>query len=304
MIELREISKLYGRTVAVDRLTFTVQPGRVTGFLGPNGAGKSTTLRVILGLDAPTSGTATIDGRAYQALSRPLCRVGALLDSGAVPGARTARDHLRWLARSNGLPGTRAETVLGMVGLGDVAHRRVGGFSLGMKQRLGIAAALLGDPPALILDEPINGLDPEGIRWLRGLLRDLASQGRCVLVSSHLMSEMQATADHLVVIGQGRLVADTDTQTFIERAATGHVTVRSPHSGALASLLIDHGGHVIPGNDDVLHVHGITADAIGDLAYRRGIAVHEITPHMASLEEAFMRLTADTTSYTAKDARP
>src|SRR5215470_1608795 len=270
MIEVRELTKRYGSAVAVDELSFTVRPGRVTGFLGPNGAGKSTTMRVILGLDAPTAGWATVGGRPYQRLVRPLHQAGALLDAGAVPGGRTARDHLLAIAASNGIGARRVAEVLGLAGLDSVAGKRVRGFSLGMKQRLGIAAALLGDPPVLMFDEPVNGLDPEGVHWIRGLFKSLAAEGRTVLVSSHLMSEMALTADHLVVIGRGRLVADAPIEEFVRQGSRNDILVRSPAGGALAGLLS-----------------------------QRGIALHELTPRHASLEEAFMELTKDSVDYHA-----
>jgi ABC-2 type transport system ATP-binding protein len=299
MIEVHELTKRYGPTTAVDRLSFGVPPGRVTGFLGPNGAGKSTTLRMILGLARPTRGSATIDGRPYRALRRPLRHVGALLDATAVPAGRSAYHHLAALARSNGMGRTSVRAVLAEVGLTQVAHKRVGGFSLGMKQRLGIAAAMLGYPPVLIFDEPINGLDPEGIRWIRTLFRRLADQGHTVLVSSHLMSEMQATADHLVVIGRGRLIADTSTRDFVDRAGRRYVAVRSPDGGELARLLLADGAQVEPGDDGELRVTGLSVDRIGDLARTHGLGLHELTVRTGSLEEAFMAMTADAVDYQA-----
>ena len=244
MIEVCELTKRYGAAVAVDGLSFTVRPGRVTGFLGPNGAGKSTTMRVILGLDDPTAGRATIGGQPYARLSRPLHQVGTLLDAGAVHGGRTARNHLRAIAASNGIGARRVEEVLGLVGLDSAAGRRVRGFSLGMRQRLGIAAALLGDPPVLMFDEPVNGLDPEGIAWIRGLLKSLAAEGRTVFVSSHLMSEMALTADHLIVIGRGRLVADAAVSDFVQQSSRRDVVVRSPRGGDLTGLLAARGAGV------------------------------------------------------------
>jgi len=299
MIEVCELTKRYGSAVAVDGLSFTVRPGRVTGFLGPNGAGKSTTMRVILGLDAPTAGWATVNGRPYQRLPHPLHQAGALLDAGAVHGGRTARDHLLAIAASNGIGARRVTEVLGLVGLDSVSGRRVRGFSLGMKQRLGIAAALLGDPPVLMFDEPVNGLDPEGIHWIRGLLRSLAAEGRTVLVSSHLMSEMALTADHLVVIGRGRLVADAPIDEFVRQSSQGNVIVRSPGGGALVGLLTRHGAAVTAQPDGGLAVTGLDAAAIGDLASAHHIALHELTPRNASLEEAFMELTRDSVDYHA-----
>ena len=299
MIEVHQLTKRYGEAVAVDGLSFTVRPGRVTGFLGPNGAGKSTTMRVILGLDAPTAGRATIGGQPYARLSRPLHQVGALLDAGAVPGGRTARSHLRALAASNGIGARRVEEVLGTVGLGSAAGRRVRGFSLGMKQRLGIAAALLGDPPVLLFDEPVNGLDPEGIQWIRGLFKQLAAEGRTVFVSSHLMSEMALTAEHLVVIGRGRLVADTPVAEFIQQSSGGDVLVRSPAAPILAVLLHRRGATVTAEPGGALAVTGLGAEAIGDLAAAHRIPVHELAARHASLEEAFMELTRDHADYQA-----
>jgi ABC-2 type transport system ATP-binding protein len=299
MIEVCKLAKRYGRAVAVDGLSFTVRPGRVTGFLGPNGAGKSTTMRVILGLDAPTAGWATVNGRPYQRLARPLRQAGALLDAGAVHGGRTARDHLLAIAASNGMGAGRVAEVLGQVGLESAAGRQVRGFSLGMKQRLGIAAALLGDPPVLMFDEPVNGLDPEGIAWIRGLLKSLAAEGRTVFVSSHLMSEMALTADHLIVIGRGRLVADAPIEEFVRQSSRRDVLVRSPAGGALAGLLSQRGGTVTAETDGRLAVTGLDVAAIGDLAREHGITLHELTPRHASLEEAFMELTKDSVDYHA-----
>jgi ABC-2 type transport system ATP-binding protein len=299
MIEIHELTKCYGGTTAVNELSFTVHPGRVTGFLGPNGAGKSTTMRVILGLDAPTAGWATVNGRPYQRLPHPLCQAGALLEAGAVHGARTARDHLLAIAASNGIGARRVSEVLGLVGLDSASGRRVRGFSLGMKQRLGIAAALLGDPPVLMFDEPVNGLDPEGIHWIRGLLRSLAAEGRTVLISSHLMSEMALAADHLVVIGRGRLVADVPIDEFVRQSSGGSVIVRSPVGGTLASLLTRHGAAVTTQPDGELAVTGLDAAAIGELASTHHIALHELTPQHASLEEAFMEFTRDSVDYHA-----
>jgi ABC-2 type transport system ATP-binding protein len=296
MIEIYQLTKRYGGTAAVDGLSFTVHPGRVTGFLGPNGAGKSTTMRVILRLDAPTSGQATINGHPYQRLRRPLHQVGALLDAGAVAGGRTAHNHLLAIAASNGIGRHRVAEVLGTVGLDSAAGRRVGGFSLGMRQRLGIAAALLGDPGVLMFDEPVNGLDPEGIAWIRGLLKQLAAEGRTVFVSSHLMSEMALTADHLVVIGRGRLIADAPIAEFEQNSRTD-VLVRSPAGGQLAGLLAQRGAAVTAETDGGLAVTGLDATAIGDLASAHHITVHELTPRHASLEEAFMDLTREHADY-------
>jgi len=299
MIEVHELTKRYGHAVAVDGLSFTVHPGRVTGFLGPNGAGKSTTMRVILGLDAPTAGWATVGGRPYQRLVRPLHQAGALLDAGAVPGGRTARDHLLAIAASNGIGARRVAEVLGLAGLDSVAGKRVRGFSLGMKQRLGIAAALLGDPPVLMFDEPVNGLDPEGVHWIRGLFKSLAAEGRTIFVSSHLMSEMALTAEHLIVIGRGRLVADAPIEEVVRQGSRNDILVRSPAGGALAGLLSQRGGAVTAETDGGLAVTGLDAAEIGDLAREHGIALHELTPRHASLEEAFMELTKDSVDYHA-----
>jgi ABC-2 type transport system ATP-binding protein len=303
MIEVSELTKRYGSVLAVDHLTFTVRPGQVTGFLGPNGAGKSTTLRMLLGLNRPTSGTATIGGRRFRELGTGLRHAGALLDAGDVHKGRTARAHLSSLARSNGLPRGRVAEVLREVGLADTARRRVGGFSLGMKQRLGIAAALLGDPPVLLFDEPVNGLDPEGVRWARGLFRRLAAEGRTVFVSSHLMSEMENTADHLIVIGQGRLIADEPLSQFAARATKTTVTVRTPDPVALAAVLAAEGATVQPGGPGNLTVSGMNAARIGEIAFDRHIMVHEITARAGGLEEAFVELTAGSVQYRAGDSR-
>ena len=302
MIEARELTKRYGDKIAVDHLTFTVQPGRVTGFLGPNGAGKSTTMRLILGLDRPTSGSATINGKAYRDIPNPLRTVGALLEARSVHTGRTAFNHLLFLAQTQGLPRTRVQEVIGLVGLGEVANRRTGGFSLGMSQRLGIAAALLGDPQVLLLDEPVNGLDPEGILWVRNLMKRLASEGRTIFVSSHLMNEMSVTADHLIVIGRGRLIADCSTQEFIAQSAHKSVLVRTPDPGRLTSAITAEGGHVEPrevgeGEAPALTVTGIPAPRIGELAAASAVVLHELTPQTGSLEEAFMELTADSVEY-------
>jgi len=299
VIEVDRLSKRFGPVTAVDDLSFTVRPGRVTGFLGPNGAGKTTTLRVVLGLDAPTSGRALVAGKKYEGLIRPLREVGSLLDATALHGGRTARAHLLSIAQSNGIGKRRIAEVLRLTGLEAVARRRAGGFSLGMKQRLGIAAALLGDPPVLMFDEPVNGLDPEGIHWIRGFFRELADQGRTVLVSSHLMSEMAQTADHLVIIGRGRLLADTSTAALIESSARHDVLVRSPRAGELAGLLEARGGTATPQDDGALVVTGLDAAAVGDLAAGHGIALHALVPRQASLEDAYLDLTGESTEYRA-----
>ncbi|WP_327092078.1 ATP-binding cassette domain-containing protein [Nonomuraea sp. NBC_01738] len=288
MIEVAGLTRRYGEILALDELSFRVEPGRVTGFLGVNGAGKSTTMRVILGLEAPDSGFALVEGLPYGMLREPMRRVGALLDAGDVHGGRTAAAHLRWLARSNGIGRARVGEVLEQVGLADVGHRRVAGFSLGMRQRLGIAAALLGDPGVLLLDEPINGLDPEGIRWIRVLLRDLAAEGRTVLVSSHLMGEMAMTADHVVAIGRGRLVADMAMSELAGRFRRG-VLVRAADPAALEAALRAAGADVLE-EDGGLSVNGLDAARIGEVALAHGIALYELTPRAASLEEAFMEL--------------
>jgi len=296
MIQVSNLTKRYGATLAVDDLSFEVHPGTVTGFLGPNGAGKSTTMRMILGLDHPTSGSATVNGSSYLRSPAPLRNVGALIDANDVHGGRTARNHLRALARSNGLPESRVDEVLDMAGITSVANRRIKGFSLGMGQRLGVAAALLGDPAVVMFDEPVNGLDPEGILWMRNLLRALASQGRTVLVSSHLMAEMAQTADHLVVIGRGRLLADMTTEEFLVRNGRTHVQVRSPRRAELAAVLVAAGGEV---SDDkgVLAVHGLSCEQVGDLAAANAIAVHQLFEQRASLEAAFMDMTHQSVDY-------
>jgi ABC-2 type transport system ATP-binding protein len=297
MIEVQELTKRYGATLAVDALSFTVTPGHVTGFLGANGSGKSTTMRVVLGLDAATRGGALVNGRPYASSPKPMHEVGALLDAGAVHGGRTAWHHLRCLALSNGIGRARVSEVLEQVGLAGVAAKRIKGFSLGMKQRLGIAAALLGDPGVLLFDEPVNGLDTEGIRWIRGLMRSLAAQGRTVLVSSHLMSEMALTADRVVVIGRGKLIAETSMIDLMARFRRD-VVVRSADDGRLAAALQADGARVTA-EDGGLAVGGMAAVAIGELALRQGIAVHELTPRTASLEDAYLELTEDSVEYRA-----
>ncbi|MEU6776245.1 ATP-binding cassette domain-containing protein [Streptomyces sp. NPDC046759] len=300
MIQLEGLTKRYGDKVAVDGLTFAVGPGIVTGFLGPNGAGKSTTMRMILGLDHPTAGDVRIDGRHYDQLKDPLTYVGALLDAKAVHGGRSAFNHLLCLAQSNGIPTHRVAEVLETVGLTAVARKKAKGFSYGMGQRLGIAAALLGDPRILMFDEPANGLDPEGIHWIRNLMKSLAAQGRTVFVSSHLMSEMALTADHLVVIGQGRLLADTSMADFIRQNARSYVRIRSPQRERLLDVLHGDGITVVEAGSAALEVEGGKAERIGELAARHGIVLHELSPQQASLEEAFMRLTAQAVEYHAR----
>jgi ABC-2 type transport system ATP-binding protein len=299
MIEARGLTKRYGDKTAVDGLTFTVRPGIVTGFLGPNGAGKSTTMRMILGLDAPTAGTVTVDGKAYREHPRPLQAVGALLEARAVHTSRSAYNHLRALAATHGIANSRVDDVIDLVGLQEVARKRAGGFSLGMGQRLGIASALLADPSTLILDEPVNGLDPEGIRWIRDLLKSLAAEGRTVFVSSHLMSEMALTAEHLIVVGRGRLMADTSVADLIANASTTVVTVRTPQAPALRRALAGPDVTVTSTGADLLEVTGVAAAQIGEIARDLGLALHELTPQQASLEEAFMDMTRDEVEYHA-----
>jgi len=297
MIEVRDLTKRYGSKTAVDHLSFQVQPGRVTGFLGPNGAGKSTTMRVILGLDAPTGGQTSIAGRPYASLSQPLRRVGSLLDGKAMHGGRTAYNHLLWMSQSNGIARARVDEVLEMVGLSQVAAQRTKGFSLGMGQRLGIASALLGDPDVLLLDEPVNGLDTEGIRWVRDLLKGLATEGRTVLLSSHLMSEMELTADHLVVIGQGRLIADTSMRAFIQHNSQALTVVRSPEIDKLRMALERVGGRMQLDAKGGWQVSGPDAATIGDVAAAQGIALHELTPRLSSLEDVYTQMTKTSVEY-------
>jgi ABC-2 type transport system ATP-binding protein len=299
MIEARSLTKRYGDKLAVDSLSFNVEPGKITGFLGPNGAGKTTTMRLILGLDHPTDGTVTVRGKDFRELSQPMREVGALLDAKAVHGGRSAYNHLLCLAQTNNLPTRRVGEVLELVGLSEVARKRSKGFSLGMGQRLGIAGALLGDPAILMFDEPVNGLDPEGILWIRNLMKALASEGRTVFVSSHLMSEMENTADHLLVIGRGKLIADCTVAEFIARNSVQTVRVRTPHRDALLSTVTLAGGSVIDGADGALVVQGLAAEQIGDLAFDKGIRLHELAPAHASLEEAFMELTASSVEFRA-----
>jgi ABC-2 type transport system ATP-binding protein len=299
VIEARGLTKRYGSTLAVDELSFEVLPGRVTGFLGPNGAGKSTTLRMVMGLDAPTQGTVTISGRPYASLHRPLFEVGALLEASAIHDGRSAYNHLLCVAQSNGIGRRRVEEVLDIVGLTSVAKRRAGQFSMGMSQRLGIGVALLGDPEMLIFDEPVNGLDPEGIVWIRTLMRALAAEGRTVFVSSHLMAEMALTADHVIVIGRGRLIAEASVDDLIRGSSQNFVRVRSLENDKLASLLRAQGGSSHPEADGALAVTGISASAIGDLAGAQEIVLHELSPQEASLEEAYLELTRDSVDYRA-----
>ena len=296
-IEVEGLTKRYGDALAVDGLSFTAPAGRVTGFVGPNGAGKSTTMRMILGLAAPDEGTALVNGRPYGELEAPLRQIGALLEARSLHPGRRARDHLLWLAQSNGLPPSRVDEVLDLVGLSSVDRRRAGGFSLGMSQRLGIAAAMLGDPPVLMLDEPVNGLDPEGIRWIRGLLRSLAGEGRAVLVSSHLMSELQGTADHLVVIGRGRLIADAGMAELLGAASGDTVTVRTPDPGEATVVLANAGATVSSTGADVLEISGLSTEEVAAVLAENGLRLHELVPHRASLEDAYMELTRDETEY-------
>ncbi len=310
MIETHELTKNYGDTVAVDQLTFSALPGHVTGFLGPNGAGKSTTMRMILGLDAPTSGSVTVNGTPYRQHRYPLHEVGALLEAKAIHPGRSSYNHLLAVAQSNGFGSRRVTQVLELVGLEKVARKRAGAYSLGMGQRLGIATALLGDPGVLLLDEPVNGLDPEGIIWVRNLLKALAAEGRTVFVSSHLMAEMALTADHLVVIGRGRLIADTSVADFVAGASSGRVRVSSPEALRLRLLIGEQASEVSPiepgpgGDSATFTVSGLERSAIGDLAAAHGIALHELTSEAASLEQAFMELTTDDVEFRAHDLNP
>ncbi|MBV9474273.1 MAG: ABC transporter ATP-binding protein [Solirubrobacterales bacterium] len=300
MITVENVTKRYGEKVAVDDLSFNVKPGIVTGFLGPNGAGKSTTMRLILGLDAPSSGSVSIDGRSYHELDAPLHEVGAMLEARAIHTGRSAYNHLLALAQTHGISRARVNEVIELVGIQSVARKRVGGFSLGMGQRLGVAAALLGDPRILILDEPANGLDPEGIMWIRTLLKRLAKEGRTVFLSSHLMAEMSQTADHLVVIGKGRLIADTSVDDFVQQASTGAaVRVVSPQATVLRDALVANQARVDSVERGVLEVHGLTGEEIGQVALAEKVVLAELTPLQLSLEQAFMRLTGETVEYHA-----
>jgi ABC-2 type transport system ATP-binding protein len=301
VITLRGLTKRYGEVVAVDDLTVDVEPGRVTGFLGPNGAGKSTTMRMLLGLDRPTSGAALVDGRQVRELAEPLRRVGALLDAGAVHPGRTGRDHLRVAARSNGIPLRRVDDVLGIVGLESAADRRIRGWSLGMRQRLGVAAALLGDPPVLLFDEPMNGLDLDGVRWVRRLVRGLADEGRTVLVSSHLMSEMQQTADQLVVVGRGRLLADASIEQVLRGEGRQQVRVRTPAATGFAAVLSAAGLVVLPVDDRELIVEGAATERVGDLAHEHGLVLHGLAEVSGSLEQAYLELTGTSVEHVGKD---
>ena len=302
MIEARGLTKHYGGTAAVQEVSFSIAPGQVTGFLGPNGAGKSTCMRLMVGLDRPSAGTVTVHGKRYSGLAAPMAEVGALLDAKGVHPGRSARSHLRALAATHGIPDRRVHEVLEQTGLSAVANRRVGGFSLGMGQRLGIAAALLGDPRVLILDEPINGLDPDGVLWVRQLLRHMAAEGRTVLLSSHLMSEMAQTADHVIVLGRGRVVADAPIAEFISGGQQDRVTVRTPDAARFASLLLstgDQGVRLEPLAEEGFEAHGLSAAQIGRLAAQHGVELHELSPVQSSLEDAYLALTRDHVEYAA-----
>ncbi|MEJ1089257.1 ABC transporter ATP-binding protein [Microbacterium sp. Mu-80] len=297
MITAEGLSKRYGDKLAVDNASFTVRPGLVTGFLGPNGAGKSTTMRMIVDLDRPTTGTVTVNGQPYSKLTSPLSEVGVLLDAKAVHTGRSARNHLKAMAATHGIPSSRVDEVIDIAGIGSVARKRAGGFSLGMGQRLGIAAALLGDPHTLILDEPVNGLDPEGVRWVRQFVRHAASEGRTVLLSSHLMSEMQQTADHLIVLGRGKVLADAPLPEIVRAWTTARVLVRSPRASELADAVAGRDVEIVSTDEFTLDVTGLPASRIGDIAAERGIAVHELTPTSGSLEDAYLALTGDAVEY-------
>jgi ABC-2 type transport system ATP-binding protein len=293
MIEASNLTKDYGEKRAVDDVSFTVRPGVVTGFLGPNGSGKSTTMRLILGLDAPTRGDVTVNGKHYAEHGAPLHEVGTRLEARSIHTGRSASNHLLALAKTHGISRRRVDELIDLVGLHDVGRKRAGKFSLGMGQRLGIAAALLGDPATIMLDEPVNGLDPEGVHWMRNLLRQLASEGRTVFVSSHLMSEMSLTADHLIVIGRGRVIADTSIEDFVRKASGERVRVRTPQAARLRELVLGDGVSVTSNEADVIEVEGVTSKRVGELAAEHGIVLHELTPLQASLEEAFMELTRE-----------
>ncbi len=303
-IEVSGLRKSFGPTLALDGMTFTVPPGQLTGFVGPNGAGKSTTMRVILGLDAPDAGTALVGGRTYASLAHPLRHVGSLLDAAALQPSRTARNHLLWLAHSQGLNAARADEVIGQAGLETAARRRAGGYSLGMRQRLGIAAAMLGDPPVLMFDEPFNGMDPEGIVWMRGFLASLAAQGRAVLVSSHLMSELQDTADHLVIVGRGRVISDTSTAALLAAASGDRVTLRTTSGPAAMAALERAGAAVTAGGPDTLTVAGLAPARVVAVLSESGVPFSEVAAQRASLEQAYLDLTRDAVEFRAEDAPP
>jgi ABC-2 type transport system ATP-binding protein len=300
-IEVNGLRKRFGPALALDGMTFTVQPGQVTGFVGPNGAGKSTTMRVILGLDAPEAGSALIGGQPYANIRRPMRRIGSLLDAGALQPSRSARNHLLWLAYSQGLTTARVDEVIGQAGLENVARRRAGGYSLGMRQRLGIAAAMLGDPAAIMLDEPFNGMDPEGIVWMRGFLRGLAAQGRAVLVSSHLMSELQDTADHLVVVGRGKVIADTTVASLLAAASGDRVTLRTTATAEAAAVLEAAGATVAASGPDTLTISGLAAERVVAVLSAKAVAFSEVAAHRATLEQAYMELTRDSVEFRPTD---
>jgi len=300
-IEVTGLHKRFGPTVALDGMSFTVAPGQVTGFVGPNGAGKTTTMRVILGLDAPDEGTALVGGRPYASLRRPLTRLGSLLDAAALQPSRTGRNHLLWLAHSQGLAASRVDAVLGRAGLGKAARRKAGGYSLGMRQRLGIAAALLGDPPALMMDEPFNGMDPEGIIWMRGLLRSLAGEGRAVLVSSHLMSELEGTADHLVIAGRGQVIADTSTRDLLAAVSGDRVTLRTTEP-ARAAAVLERAGATATTDGTAVTMSGLAPEKVVLLLSENAVPFSEVSAHRASLEEAYLELTREAVEYRAADA--
>jgi ABC-2 type transport system ATP-binding protein len=297
MITAHGLTKRYGETVAVNDLSFEIRPGIITGFLGPNGSGKSTTMRMILGLDNPTAGTVTVNGRAYRDIPAPIEEVGALLDAKAVDGARTARQHLEWIAKASGITRRRVDEVLGVAGLETVADKKVGGFSLGMSQRLGIAGALLGDPGTLLFDEPVNGLDPDGILWFRTLMRDLAKEGRTIFVSSHLMSEMQATADHVLVIGKGHLVADASMDDLTARGSGSTLRVRSPRIARLVPVLEAAGAKITLDGDSTILIRELTGEDVGEIAMRYQVPLHELSPVRGTLETAYMDLTRESVEY-------
>ncbi|MFJ4254093.1 ABC transporter ATP-binding protein [Microbacterium sp. NPDC090003] len=301
MITAEGLTKRFGDKTAVDDVSFTIKPGTVTGFLGPNGAGKSTTMRMIVGLDRPTSGRTTVGGREYRKLGAPLTEVGVLLDAKAVHTGRTARNHLRAMAATHGIPASRVDEVIELAGIGSVARKRAGKFSLGMGQRLGIASALLGDPHTLILDEPVNGLDPEGVRWVRQFVRYAASEGRTVLLSSHLMSEMAQTADHVIVMGRGKVLADAPLEDLVRAWTTNRVRVRTPHGAALAQLVAGPDVEIVSTAPDLFDITGLPASRIGDLAAERGVALHELTPTTGSLEDAYLALTGEAVEYRTKE---
>ena len=301
MITAEGLTKGFGDKTAVDDVSFTIKPGAVTGFLGPNGAGKSTTMRMIVGLDRPTSGRTTVGGREYRKLGAPLTEVGVLLDAKAVHTGRTARNHLRAMAATHGIPASRVDEVIDLAGIGSVARKRAGKFSLGMGQRLGIASALLGDPHTLILDEPVNGLDPEGVRWVRQFVRHAASEGRTVLLSSHLMSEMAQTADHVIVMGRGKVLADAPLEDLVRAWTTNRVRVRTPHGAALAQLVAGPDVEIVSTAPDLFDITGLPASRIGDLAAERGVALHELTPTTGSLEDAYLALTGEAVEYRTKE---